>query len=473
MQSRTMPLQQTDAYRQREPEIDVGALRSRLLNFLPLILGLSLVGVVVGATIAWTRVDSATQEVAVRVTLAFPGIERGEYPDGSKFQPTDLIAPDLLREKAGTGEDVAKAADLARGLTVAPIIPANVVHDRERLRALGQEPPPYTATEYEIILSMPAGSRLGLAQRRLALNNLVAKFQAQLLRFGSEIPSEAAVPFSEFATKDFYEYESALRQRIRSLHDFLTSLQERARGYRSPHTGLSFGDLAGMFEGFEQTDLTGLLSYIDFDAPTADKTSALRKLGYQLQAAEAEEDRLSHEKEAVEALLSRAQARSQSYVLTAKAQSETAQPVLSENMLAALVANDSYNFLIRRALDAALRVEAARARQTALQALRQRLQDFQEPEAAQVARVRADLGQRLTTLEASYRRLLDSLQTTHRDYASQQFADAVRITAQPAESSAGKIIGYSAVGGWVLGALLGVGLAFTSIGRIGRSELPA
>src|SRR5579871_6204035 len=80
------------------PIIDLLDIFTRLGRGLGQILGLAMLGAVIAifgglATRPWQLVPTST-----RVAFAFPGFEKGEYPDHSRFQPDDLRAPGIIAE---------------------------------------------------------------------------------------------------------------------------------------------------------------------------------------------------------------------------------------------------------------------------------------------------------------------------------------------------------------------------------------
>ena len=78
--------------------IDIRELLGRLKCGLPMIIGMTLLGLAIGAGAYFASGQFLTVTTSTRVVFSFPGFERGEYPDKSKFQPDDLRSPEIVAE---------------------------------------------------------------------------------------------------------------------------------------------------------------------------------------------------------------------------------------------------------------------------------------------------------------------------------------------------------------------------------------
>src|SRR5580692_11107367 len=78
--------------------LDFGDLFHRLARGIPQILGLALLGLAAAAVISLMLSPGLPASTSARVAFSFDGIGRGQYPDKSKFQSDDLMAPDLVAE---------------------------------------------------------------------------------------------------------------------------------------------------------------------------------------------------------------------------------------------------------------------------------------------------------------------------------------------------------------------------------------
>ena len=81
-----------------DDSIDFGELFSRLKRGLPLIAGLVSLGLAITAGSYYVSGEFQPVSTTTRVVFSFPGFERSEYPDKSKFSPDDLRSPEIVAE---------------------------------------------------------------------------------------------------------------------------------------------------------------------------------------------------------------------------------------------------------------------------------------------------------------------------------------------------------------------------------------
>jgi hypothetical protein len=454
-------------------EFDLRLVFSRFLRDLPLTFGLALLFAVIALTVTWLTAPTFQMETRMRVAFSFPGSERGEYPDGSKFLPDDLKAPDSMDEamKSSNLPDDSKLQSLLRGsISTEGLIPQNITKERERLRSLGQVVPPYIPDEYEISLMLPRSAPISSRQREIFLINLSNAFRNRFRRLYSETPIQFGAVFTTLRDIDYYEYEIALNQEVQNLTAFIAGVQEKAKGFRSPSTDLTFSDLSSDIQLFSQVTLTDTLASINSMALTTNRTDALRKIHYYIARLDDDERRLTNEEKVVNDLLERAQNRGQSYVLSAKAQTESNSPIISQNILDTLVASDAYNFLIRKSLDAGIRVQDVHARKEKALNMEKELQDFSEKTQAERAALTGNVNTGLSGLEVKYTHLVNNIKLTYQDYTHQQFADAVRVTMQPESNSIVHALVLPTVIAFFVGLFSGISFSLLSV-QVSRARL--
>ena len=85
-----------------DDSIDFTDLLRRMRRGLPLILGLAFTGLALGTLISLAVTTKPSAVSTLRVTFGFPGFERGTYPNGTKFQPDDVRAPDVSTKPSST-----------------------------------------------------------------------------------------------------------------------------------------------------------------------------------------------------------------------------------------------------------------------------------------------------------------------------------------------------------------------------------
>jgi hypothetical protein len=178
------------------------------------------------------------------------------------------------------------------------------------------------------------------------------------------------------------------------------------------------------------------------------------------------------EEKVVRDLLNQAQARTQNYVLGIKNQAaqNRSETVLDQGLIDSLLANDSYNFLVRRALDAALEVRAIQAQKNRLISQRDNLKVFLDAPPKDQSAIMAESADALKRLEAAYQALVSNIRKTHTDFSRQEYGNSIRITDEIRTPGMLKpLVLSSAVGGFI-GFAMGAGLSLLGVYIGGRKH---
>jgi hypothetical protein len=352
------------------------------------------------------------------------------------------------------GESAIFASKIRGAISISGMVSPNIIKERDRLRAAGQNLPPYIPDEYEISLTLPRDFPIDARQRGLLLAEIVNVYSEKFRRTYVELPTDFGSAFASLKNADFVEYELILTKEIQSLSGFLVQQIEKAKLFRSPSNQLSFQDLLKQTELFAQIRLNDVLGLIYINGLSKDRSYALVKMDYYMRTLEDQEQRLTQEADVVNGLLAKTQERSQNYVLATRTQQPQGnQPLLDQGFIDTLLANDAYNFLVRKALDAGLALRRVQSDIAQLKERRQRMDSFAKGETKDQAAVIADTQKALVELETGYQDLLGKVRTTLDDYARQEYADAIRISMQAATRSI--------FGTMILGAAIGCGVGLT------------
>jgi len=472
--------------------VDLHELYSRFVRGVPQILGLAALCVAITAIIFLAASPMTPATTSMRVNFSFTGYGRGEYPDHSKFDPDDIRASDVVFEalkRQGFDGNGDFQSEVRAALTIEGVIPPNVIRERDRLRAAGQTFSPYIPDEYFVTLTLPRGFPLSGRQRELLLNEITNVYKEKFQRTYAEPPLAFGNAFETLRKADYYEYELVLTDEIRNITAFLEqqlnddndgksvgaldSDQQQisgnfnsARTFRSRTTNLSFRDLLEQTHLFAEIQLNETLGLIYQNGLSSNRIADMEKMDYNLHMLMDQEQKEVDEAKVVEDLLSKAQERSQGYVLEMKSQAEQQRPgslVLDQGLIDSLLSNDSYNFLVRRALDAELKVKGTQAEKSRLLERRKIMETFLKSTGEDQSAVIVQVQQSLAHLETSYNELISNIRRTHADFAQQQFADAIHISMQPASSSIYRPLFLAATVGGVIGMTLGIGLSLVGI----------
>lgn len=446
-----------------------------LAKALPQIIAFGLLGAVVGATLFLLGFPGQTVTTSTRVVFAFDGLSQGEYPDRSKFLPEDLISPFIIKDaldKQFPQSSPELQATIRSALSIEGIVPAEVIRQRDRIRALGQVPPRYVPDEYILSLTLPRHSPLDFHQRALLLQAIVNAYRDNFIRTYATLPLAFGNVFETLRSADFFEYELILNEEIRKIESYLTTQIAKSKSFRSQSTNLSFSDLLSQTELFSHIELNDLLGLINHFGLTRDRQTALMDIDYYLQNLAESETKALGEEQVIKDLLSQAQAHAQDYVLGVKsqaAQAKTETPIIDQGLIDSLLANDSYNLLVRRALDAGIKVKEVQAERARLLERRKAIENVDRGRSQAQSDAISAVQHSLGALEASYKRLIDQIRITEGDYIRQQYSDCVRASDQVSSPGLIKPLLEAFLFGTFLGSILGIALYLLGI-HIGCSK---
>jgi hypothetical protein len=452
--------------------IDLRDIFKKLGRGLRQILGLALLGAAIAAIGYLIASPSRSVSTSTRVIFSFDGFEKGEYPDHSKFQPDDLRAPEIINEalkQQGLDTTNELQSQIRAALNIEGIVSPDIVKEHDRLRTAGQPIPFYIPDEYIVTLSLPRNFPLSNEQRAHFLDEIVSIYRENFQRTYTNVPIAFGDAFNALKNADFPEYALIFNQEINDIIAYLNNQLDQGKSFRSPTTNLSFSELLEQTQFFSQTRLNELLGFIDQSGLSQNRALTLAKMNYSLRILTDEEHHAMEDEKVVRDLLAQTQAQAQNYVLGIKSQvdqphSETT--TLDQGLIDSLLANDAYNLLVHRALDAGLKVKQVQADKAQL------IEQIDDMKAGKD--ITGDIDQvkkLLAALEPAYQELMDNIRKTQADFARQQFADAIRLSDSITASGTIRPLEITCAIGLFLGLAAGTGLSLLGI-YIGRARKP-
>lgn len=442
---------------------------ARLYHGLAPTLGFGALGLFISAVVYLLASPFALTTTSMRIAFAFDGYEKGEYPDHSKFQPEDMLAPDIIAEalkQRGLEKNQEFASSIRAGLTVEGLIPPNVIKERDRLRAAGQVSAPYLPDEYVVTLTLPRNFPLNSQIREQLLNEIVSAYQKKFEHTYAEIPLAFGNAFESLHDADYYEYELILNAEVQNIIAYLKQQLDQAKTFRSSTTNLSFSDLLSQTELFSRIRLYETLGLIRQNGLSRNRTLALMKMDYLLRTLNDQEQRAIEEEKVVDDLLAKSQERSQNYVLGIKSQVSQQRPeapIIDQGLIDSLLANDANNFLVHQALSTGLKVKDIQAETAQLLERRKDMDAFTNRPIQNQSVVIAQVQQSLGELTLAYNQLISNIRRTQADFARQRFADAIRISMPPKTDSFYRPLAMAGIVGAFIGLAFGMGLSLLGI----------
>ena len=458
-----------------DDSIDFGELFSRLKRGLPLIAGLVSLGLAITAGSYYASGAFQTVSTTTRVVFSFPGFERSEYPDKSKFSPDDLRSPEIVAEalkRKGLATSEKTQSEIRAALSIEGIIPDNIIKERDKQRAAGQTPRLYIPDEYTLSLNIERSFPMTPRQRELLLGEIVSVYQEKFVRTYVALPLNSGKAFEALAGADYFDYELVLRQESQNIDLFLTQMSETARAFRSPRSNLSFSDLLKQSQNFTQIRLNEVLGLIRRDGLSRDRGLAMVKMDYYLKTIRDEERLALEQEKVISALLQQTQGREQSYALGLKSQTGPQRNdamVVDQGLVDSLLVNDAYNFLVRRVLEASLKTRKIQSEIAILEERRANMKTFIESNSAEKKETMELFNRSLAEITRTYTGLMNEIRVTYEDYQQQQYGNAIRVSMQTKTSSFYRGLAMAGIAGIGIGGALGLGLAL--LGFAGRKRV--
>jgi len=429
--------------------IDLRDVFKKLGRGLGQILGLALLGTVIAVVGCLVIRPWQSASTSTRLVFSYPGFEKGEYPDHSKFQPDDLRAPEIIAEalkRQGLDTSAEFQSQIRGALGIDGVIPPKSAKD-------------YLPDEYIVALTLPEKFPISRDQRVRLLNEIINVYHENFQRTYTSTLAAFGHVFDVLPNADFPEYQQIFNREIDNITDYLTQQLEQGKSFRSPTTNLSFQDLLDQTQLFARNRLSEPLELIYHGGLSHNRTLEIAKMEYSLHMLDGQEQHAARDQKVFTDLLAQPQARR--YILDAKSQADLPYPEiqLPDQASDPQLANDTGSLLVLRAIKVGLKVSQLEADKAQLLEQLESLKSAKD-DAGDTAQVQKSLND----LEPAYHELIDNIRKTQADFALQQFADAIRISdAVTTTGGISRILALTGAVGCFLGLAAGVGLSLLGI----------
>jgi hypothetical protein len=190
-------------------------------------------------------------------------------------------------------------------------------------------------------------------------------------------------------------------------------------------------------------------------------------MNYFLRTLQDQEQEAIEDEKVVDDLLSKAEMRSQSYVLGVKSEAveqRPGSPILDQGLIDSLLANDAYSLLVRKALDAGLAVKHIQAQKEKLLERKREMELLNKGvDTGTYATALAQVDRSLGDLKTSYDELVEKIRMTQADFSRQEFSDAITLSDNVHSDGTYRPLLEASATGFFLGVALGIGLSLLGI----------
>lgn len=226
-----------------------------------------------------------------QISLVYPKIAAGKYPDGSRFTSYDLISEERIQEALSAMQAKGKyqnftAEQLAKQFDIYTYVEGSVAEDVSTLRSEGLNYS-YFANEYRLTFTQPHDYDADLVKERIFTPDYSIEFleelmQAELKRVkeyygGSDGFAEMTV-LNGVDKLDYSEQVRAYKTQINIITRYLNSLNNNSGGFVSEKTGKTLMDLISHYEVLYGERLNQIDNFIESSGVTSDLETLLNKL---------------------------------------------------------------------------------------------------------------------------------------------------------------------------------------------------
>lgn len=245
----------------------------RQLLFCAVIAGVVLTGVYMAKT--WC---GNYFRAGIHISLVYPEIADGKYPDGKRFSQYDLISEERISEALeklsaqGIYSDYT-VEDIKENLRVYNYLVNPVQAKVEDARSMGEDFT-YCSNEYLIYFSQPMKlnfSSLGTVFGLFRPNNSQEFMQALIESNESAITvnhdgdAQAFLTLADVEEVREYDFEETVdlyELKIGQIIDYLNNKKNESNAFVSKTTGMSFGDVITSYEMLRDSDLHQISSFV-------------------------------------------------------------------------------------------------------------------------------------------------------------------------------------------------------------------
>ncbi len=250
--------------------------RVRLAKYFLCLLALGMVGM-----LTWVFTRDKVAEATL--SLAFKGIQKGEYPNGRKFAIADIRGPKVLQraiKEMGKEKSFPSVDMVARGIQVQPVIPGEVQARWKKQDKDGTKREDYSPSNLVIIAS-PAGMTPNESVQ--LLYSLLQAYQLEVkneqlgaLKFMGDVSRYK--PAELIRLYDYWDLPRILGENVAVLKSHLRGLTEDAKDFRDPKYNVSFQDLEQDLSIWSSTRLEALRGLVDGDRLVKNRDSMVKRL---------------------------------------------------------------------------------------------------------------------------------------------------------------------------------------------------
>ncbi len=401
------------------------------------------------------------------ISLNFPGIEKHRYPDGTLFEPRQIIAPTIL-SRAGSllkeKDDNFLTDNLRGAIQIQPVIPPEVEEKIEKAKK-AQRSFEFFPNQFSLTLTTEKQMVIPAEERARVLYSIIDEYRKEFnRRYGQEALIAIDFPEDFVYTYDYIDIVAALKTRIDNAVKFLDAKIKTAGLFRSRQTGRSFIDIKDDIVLLKKTRLDKTESTINTLKLTKNKEMLINQYKYRIKKLDIEK-----QKKEAEALIARNLLQDVGQPLRVSknqlhGSSRSAETfVIDSSFIEGLIKNNYYQTLVETALRAESEAKGLEIEKSFLEReiveLKEKGREKEKEKEKEQEKV---LVAKLKNLQDELTALLEEANRLNEEYLKNIVSGAVQIVKQPQTFKIREgDVGKSALLAGVFGLMLSIFLAFS------------
>jgi hypothetical protein len=371
-----------------------------------------------------------------KVALTFSGIDKHEYPNGKKFEMSDLIPSDSAIKAANVIQNPKKRKIFEKNpksfLFVDPFIPIEVQEKAIEMKKVRKETLYYLPNQYYIRFIQELGGPISGRDRKQILYSLVQSYEQSFYEdFVGRQLLTVELPQSLIKNSDYIDSFEVLNNTADNYKKFIEKRIEEAGYFQSIKTGKSFVDLQTELKNLMEIELVGVDSLIYYYHLSKYKDFLLTKTQYKIKRMEQAREKKMLETEMVNNLLKQVLEKDKSGANTAMPLgTPNTQIVLDADTIDKLNQKEYLNLLIKRSLESGVESQNLGVDKKYLQEYIELLQKSQVKE-TDVASAKKFVESRLEAIRLELIRIAKGANELNQEFMSTKYSKVIMITEEP------------------------------------------
>lgn len=226
--------------------------------------------------------NSLNSKVVTYVELQWDGITEGLYPDGQRFDYSNMLSSDLFENAYETADiNPISSTELKKSITIMPIIPNSVTEYIESQLLRGNQVS-YFATEFKIILDN-GNLNLNVSDAQKLLNSLINEFKLDFER--KYISKSVIIDYmkTDLSQYDYIEAYDILSSQIDLIYDVTDQVLEESNNFTSAQLGFGFNNIKVRADLIRQIDLDNIIASVNSYLLTKNDEALITNYKYKIE----------------------------------------------------------------------------------------------------------------------------------------------------------------------------------------------